>query len=264
MAARKKPMGVSTSPRRKGPARHRKRLACIFAHPDDETFAMGGVLARYAAEGVETTLFCATNGDAGKNSDVPVSSREELGGLRRNELIAAARFLGVRDLELPGYPDGALATVDPDELTGRIVLALRRWRPQVVVTFGPEGAPNDHRDHRAICRAATAAFFLAGVRTAFPEQLDEVMPHRPSRLFYAAWKGYATGKREMLSVPPTAKVDVHQHLKDQMAAFLLHATQRTHLEMFRSIALLRYEYFALAAGEPQPTAMVEDLFDGLR
>jgi LmbE family N-acetylglucosaminyl deacetylase len=52
------------------------RIACVFAHPDDETFCVGGTIAKYAAAGIRIDLFCATNGDAGKNSSVPVSSRE--------------------------------------------------------------------------------------------------------------------------------------------------------------------------------------------
>src|ERR671914_2636657 len=71
-------------------------VAAVFAHPDDETFSIGGTIATYAARGVRWNLFCATDGDAGRTSGVPVASRAELGALRRNELIAAARLLGVR------------------------------------------------------------------------------------------------------------------------------------------------------------------------
>jgi LmbE family N-acetylglucosaminyl deacetylase len=248
-----------------GSRRTARRLACIFAHPDDETFATGGLLAKCTAEGVETALFCATNGDAGRSSDLPISSREELGAVRRNEVISAARFLGVRWMALPGYHDGILASVETDQLVGDIVLALRRWRPQVVVTFGPEGAPTGHRDHRAISRAATAAFFLAGIRTEYPGQLGELSAFRPQRLYYAAWRG-GKGPRDpqLQSVPPTARIDVRSYLREQKAAFLLHATQRVHLTTFERDAFTRYEYFALAAGTPQRTPMVEDLFDGLR
>ena len=72
-----------------------KSIACIFAHPDDETYCVGGILAKCAAAGIKIDLFCATDGDAGKNSGVPVSSRQELAQLRRKETLAAAKILGI-------------------------------------------------------------------------------------------------------------------------------------------------------------------------
>lgn len=243
-----------------------RSLAFVFAHPDDEAFAVGGTIVTYAARGVGCDLFCATNGDAGRSSGVPVSSREELGTLRRNELISAARLLGLRSLEMPGHPDGALAGVDPDLLVGEVVRRLREWRSEVVVTFGPEGGRNAHRDHRAISRAATAAFFLAGLETQFPEQLDAggLRPHSPSRLYYCAWQPPAAGEElRGLSVSPTAGVPVGAEAQAvKRRAFLAHVTQRTLLPRFET-AEGPIEWFALAAGRPQPAAMVEDLFAGL-
>jgi LmbE family N-acetylglucosaminyl deacetylase len=251
--------------RQKRGARAQRRLTCVFAHPDDETFATGGLIAKYAAQGIRVDLFCATPGDAGKTSGIPVASREEVAELRRNELFSAGRFLGINELEQRDYRDGALASADAEQLIGEIVLALRRWRPHVVVTFGPDGAPTGHRDHRAISRAATAAFFLARIRTAYPEQLSEVEAFRPARLFYVAWRGEITSARgTFASVPPTARVDVRSHLREQMGAFLLHVTQRDQMQAFQETALVKQEYFALAAGTPQRRPMIDDLFDGLR
>jgi len=246
-------------------ARTQKRIACIFAHPDDETFATGGLIAKYAAQGVRVDLFCATTGDAGKTSGVPVASREEVGELRRNELLSASRFLGVSDVEIRGYRDGSLSSADADQLIGDVVLAVRRWRPHVVITFGPEGAPTGHRDHSAISRAATAAFFLAGLSTAYPQQLARVDAFQPTRLFYVAWKGeHVTTRGTFASVPPTARIDVRPYLHEQMGAFLLHVTQRDQLEQFKELGHVKQEYFALAAGVPQRRPMIDDLFDGLR
>src|ERR1051325_7222662 len=117
-------------------------LTAIYAHPDDETFSAGGTLAKYAAAGVRCTLLVATDGDAGKTSGPHVSSKEALGELRRAELHKAAGTLGVAKVECLGCPDGALGQVDQDHLIGRIVAHLRMERPDVVITFAPEGAPN--------------------------------------------------------------------------------------------------------------------------
>jgi LmbE family N-acetylglucosaminyl deacetylase len=222
------------------------------------------LIAKYAAAGVRVDLFCATNGDAGKSSGVPVSSREELGLLRRNELISAARFLGVRNMELPGYRDGTLSSMDPELLIRDIVLVLRRWRPEVVITFGPEGAPTGHPDHRAISRAATAAFFLSGLDAEFPEQLRELKLHRAQRLYYAAWRG-RKGPRtpQRTSLPAAARIEVASFMREQMGAFLLHATQRQHMASFVDDAYKKSELFAFAAGVPQRREIVDDLFAGL-
>ena len=240
------------------------RLACVFAHPDDETFSTGGTVAKAAAAGTRIDLFCATDGDAGKSSGIPVSSQAELASVRRSELAAAARILGIASLTTPGHADGMLRDVDADRLVGEIVLFLRQHAPDVMVTFGPEGAPNAHRDHRAISRAATAAFFLSGLATAYPEQLVEVRPHAAARLYYVAWERPAgDAEPRIQSVPPTTCVDVRSHLETKRRAFLAHASQRQHQQRFEELAFKDAEYYALAAGQPQPSSVTEDLFEGL-
>ena len=240
-----------------------RTLAAVFAHPDDETFAMGATLPRYAAAGVALHLLAATDGDGGRASGIAVASREELGRLRRAELHEAARRLGVRTVTSLGHPDGGLPAVDADLLVGEVVRFLRARRPDVVVTFGPEGAPNLHRDHRAISRAATAAFFLAALPTAYPEQLVEgLRPHAASRLFYVAWQPGA-GALAAHSVPVTARLDATPWDDAKRAAFDAHRTQHEFRDRFEEIAMRDDESYALVAGAPQPRAIVEDLFEGL-
>ncbi|MFN2566147.1 MAG: PIG-L deacetylase family protein [Gemmatimonadaceae bacterium] len=240
-----------------------RTAAAIFAHPDDETFSIGGSIAKYAAQGVRWDLFCATDGDAGRSSAVPVASREELGALRRNELIAAARMLGVRgEIVARGYPDGGLTEVDPDQLIGEVVQFLRATRPQVVITFGPEGAPNAHRDHRAISRVATAAYFLAASPTAYPQ--PQRPPHAPARLYYTTWPPPGPDSPHTVhGVPVTARVDVTKELDTKRRAFQVHATQRDLEDRFQRLALTDEEWFALASGRAQPRETIEDLFAGL-
>ena len=239
-------------------------LACVFAHPDDETFSVGGTVAKAAMAGTRIDLFCATDGDAGKTSGIPVSSAAELAAIRRSELAAAARILGITSLTTPGHADGMLRDVDADRLVGEIVLFVRQHRADVIVTFGPEGAPNAHRDHRAISRAATAAFFLSSLATAYPEQLVEVAPHVPRRLYYVAWEPPAAdAEPKVQSVPPTTCVDVRAYLETKRRAFLAHASQRQHQQRFEELAFKDAEYYALAAGQAQPRAVTADLFEGL-
>lgn len=241
-----------------------RRLACVFAHPDDETFSSGGTIAKLAAADVRIDLFCATDGDAGKSSGVPVLSRAELGARRRVELAAAARVLGIASLSTPGHGDGVLREIDPDRLVGEIVFFLRRYRPDVVLTFGPEGAPTQHRDHRAISRTATAAFFLAGLPTEYADQLREVEPYAPARLYYCAWDAPAPGAElKALSLSATCCVDVSAFLGLKREAFLAHATQRQHESRFEELAMKPIERFALAAGTAQLRDVTDDLFDGL-
>ena len=225
-----------------------QRLTAVFAHPDDETYATGGTIARFSSEGVRCSLYCATDGDAGRSSGIPVSSRAELGALRRAELRAACDVLGIASLVSGGHPDGGLHDVNPDVVMGEIVALLRRERPDVVITFGPEGAPTQHRDHRAISRLATAAFLLAGTTTAFPGQLESGLePHRPSQLWYSTWRTPAPGDDPSTEGQPIdLTVDVARWLPTKRAAFEVHRTQHMHRPSFERLALREHEYYFVA------------------
>jgi LmbE family N-acetylglucosaminyl deacetylase len=240
-------------------------LTGIYAHPDDETFSGGGTFARYAAAGVRCTVYCATDGQAGKTSGLPVNSQAELAELRRRELEAAARILGIAGVETPGHSDGALAALSQDDLIGEVVRHIRRERPQVVITFGPEGAPNTHPDHRVISRAATAAFFLAALETAYRDQIEAgLAAHSASRLYYVTWPAPPRGAlHDTHGVPATARIDVRRHREQEWAAFRAHASQQALQQRFEETSATDDELFALAAGTPQPRPVVEDLFEGL-
>ena len=237
-------------------------IGCVFAHPDDETFCVGGIVAKYAAAGHEVHLWCATDGDAGKNAGVPVSSRAKLGALRRRELGQAAQILGIASVESGGYRDGELARADAASLVSDIVGFIRRARPTVILTLGPEGAPTGHPDHSAISRVATAAFFLSGLATSHPQQHLE--PHGAARLFYHAWDFPLAEKRLKLeSVPGTARIDVRDWKERKSAAFAAHATQQGSAGVFFSSAFPDVEVLAFAAGVAQPAAIIDDIFAGL-
>src|SRR5579859_2185785 len=158
------------------------KLMAILAHPDDESLGNGGILTRYAAEGVETYLVTATRGErgwTGAESDYP--GPEALGKRREAELLAAANVLGIRQVEFLNYLDGELHQAPAAEAVARIVLHLRLVRPDVVVTFGSDGAYG-HPDHIAICQFTTAAIVEAASRDA-PCHRD-LPPHCVSKLYY--------------------------------------------------------------------------------
>lgn len=140
------------------------RLLAVLAHPDDESLGLGGVFARYGAEGVETFLVTATRGEGGRfheHRDGPHHpGRARLGEIREAELRAAADALGIREVSILGYPDGALDQVDAREILGTLVGHIRRIRPHVVLTFSPDGSYG-HPDHIAICQFTTAAIVAA-------------------------------------------------------------------------------------------------------
>src|SRR5438045_3015431 len=137
------------------------KLMAVLAHPDDESLGMGGVLARYAEEGVETYIVTATRGQRGRffdNSSRP--DDDEVGRVREGELRGAARELGVHELTLLDYRDGDLDRADPREAIAAIAAHLRRVRPHVVLTFDQFGAYG-HPDHIALSQFATAATVTA-------------------------------------------------------------------------------------------------------
>lgn len=117
------------------------RLMCVLAHPDDESLATGGVLARCAAEGAATYVVTATRGERGRFGDSHTSPGPEVvGRVRHGELLAAAGELGVQEVACLEYPDGALDSIDGCEAVETIASLIRRIRPHVVITFGPAGA----------------------------------------------------------------------------------------------------------------------------
>jgi selenocysteine lyase/cysteine desulfurase/LmbE family N-acetylglucosaminyl deacetylase len=161
------------------------RILGVFAHPDDETFCAAGVLARQAKAGAEVMVVSATHGEAGQIRDSQVATRHTIGPVRESELRLACDRLGVASVDCWDYADGTLADADFDTLVGRVTNVIRTFRPDIVLTFGPDGGYG-HPDHMTISRATTQACARAGDATCYPEQLDdEVTPHRPRTLFHS-------------------------------------------------------------------------------
>ena len=160
------------------------RLMCVMAHPDDESLGVGATLARYRAEGVEIHLVTGTRGERGWFS-VPAENPglEALGRMREAELRAAARVLGLESLAFLDYIDGDLDQADATEAAEKIAHHLRRVKPHVVITFGPDGAYG-HPDHIAISQ-----FTLAGIVQAASAQFVDskgLPAHNVLKLYYMA------------------------------------------------------------------------------
>ena len=161
------------------------KLMAVLAHPDDESLGFGGTLAKYSAEGVETYLVTATRGERGRFfSPDKKPEPAEVGRAREAELRAAASVLGVREVLILGYPDGAVDQIDAATAIAAIVRHIRRVRPHVVVTFGPDGAYG-HPDHIAISQFTAAAIVCAS-DTGYDVSLGAA--HRVAKLYNMAWR----------------------------------------------------------------------------
>ena len=174
------------------------RLLACFAHPDDEAFPVGGALAAHAARGVQIRLITATRGEEGEIRQAGSATRDTLGAVRRVELARAARILELQDHVVLHYRDSGMAGTPPNEhpqafvnavaevVIERLVEEIRRFRPQVVLTFDPAGLYG-HPDHIAIHEYTKEAFQRASDPKAYPQHfINGVTPHRAQRLFYSA------------------------------------------------------------------------------
>jgi LmbE family N-acetylglucosaminyl deacetylase len=163
------------------------RILGVFAHPDDESFCAGGTLAKYVTGGAEVMVVSATRGEAGQIRSAGVATRRTLGQVREQELALACQRLGVQHAVCLDYGDGKLQEADQDVLIGEIVEIIRRFRPDVVITFGPDGGYG-HPDHIVISAATTAACICSGDVSRFPDQLIAgLAPHRPAQLLHSVF-----------------------------------------------------------------------------
>ena len=126
-------------------------FAFIYAHPDDESFGIAGTAMKLAAAGHTTCLLTLTRGDVGNWFERTVGSwtPNDLAVERAKEWKAAVDVIGFRQAALLEWPDGGLSQADVDAVTADVVGFIREMRPEVICTFGPEGAGSEHDDHRA-------------------------------------------------------------------------------------------------------------------
>jgi LmbE family N-acetylglucosaminyl deacetylase len=166
-----------------------KILLFVGAHPDDETFGLGAVLAQYAASGMKVYYLCSTRGEAGTVDPGFLKGYNSIGDLRWNELTKAAKVLGLTDVFYLGYRDSGMAGSEenqhPDamvnapaeEVARRVVAFYRRIKPDVVVTHDPSGGYG-HPDHVATHLGAVGAFYLSGDSSRYPEAGPAFQPKK--------------------------------------------------------------------------------------
>lgn len=233
----------------------------VRAHPDDECFTVGGTLARYSGEGVNTVVLICTGGENGDIVDEELNtpeSKARLGEIRHEELERSCAILGVHHLEMLGYRDSGMAETpendDPrsfnkaelEEAAGRLVRHIRKYRPHVVVTDNEEGSYG-HPDH-IMCNKVTVASVERAADPDFRPDLGDA--YQVPKLYYTAfahfqvlqtwkemrelglempWRNEEDGDAEPTWGLPDdeigAVLDVHEELQKKIDSLLAHRSQ---------------------------------------
>lgn len=242
------------------------KILGITAHPDDEVGAFGGTMLLYHSRGVKTYVICLTPGQAATNRG-EAQSDEELADLRRAEFKASCKILQVTEAQILDYPDGALNSADFYAVVGDLTRRVRRIRPHLILTMGPEGAITGHPDHSMASIFATMAFHWAACKDRYTEQLQEgLQPHQAQKLYYST-APFVLPDRPPVSPPPcTATIDIEPFLENKIKAFQAHTTQAPLMARFGK-AMRRFgnrELFHLAAtNQPSNIEIETDLLTGV-
>jgi LmbE family N-acetylglucosaminyl deacetylase len=238
------------------------KLLCVVAHPDDECFAFGGAISLATRAGVETHVVCFTDGQAASNRG-DAATAEELGAMRRQEFARSCEVLGVDHYELLDYQDAQLEFAQFSQAACKIVQRIREFKPNVVVTFGMDGALNTHPDHTMVSAFTTAAYHWA----ASPKRFPELGPtHHCDRLFVLSASFYLPDRPAPMPIPWTHQLDVRAVMAQRLEAFRQHTSQKPLMEKTKDLfeELGHFEYYTqVAARDPQPAERSTDLFAGL-
>jgi LmbE family N-acetylglucosaminyl deacetylase len=270
----------------------RLTLMAVHAHPDDEASGTGGVLARYAAEGVRTVLVTCTDGRCGDapggvKPGEPGHDPDAVAAARLAELEASAAILGVTDLEVLGYPDSGMAgwstndapgsfwTTPVVDAAGRLAVLMDHYRPDVVVTYDPNGFYG-HPDHIQAHRITMSALEKTG---STAKVYWTTMPHSTMAKFGEMAR---EAGMEMPDEPPsdlpeiglpddqiTTWVDVTAFADRKFAALGAHASQEETMP-FLSMGVERFaqvmgvETFVRVDDGVDAAVRETDLFAGLR
>ncbi len=196
----------------------------IFAHPDDETTSAGGTMAMYASKGTRVQVITATRGELGTlGQDGESFTREELPAVREAELGSVMRHIGAREPVVLDYRDQELDKADVEEVSAQMLAVMRDARPDVVITWGPNGI-SGHVDHVAVHEAAVRAFHRYRATAA-----------NSPRLFYVAIPR-DLAERFGLDVDgpeaePTLTIDIMEVMDVKVSALRLYVSQQDAIEV---------------------------------
>lgn len=243
------------------------RLLCVTAHPDDEAGGFGGTLLHYARMGVETHVICMTAGQAASNRG-GAKSDDELKQLRRKEFAAACKELQIKNGVVLDYPDGKLDQQDFHAVAADMTRRVREIRPQVIMTFGSEGAITAHPDHTMVSIFATSAFHWAGRTNRFVDQLQAgLKPHITQKLYHSSTLFTMEDRQPVSMSPVTTILELGQEGIDaKTRAFQCHVSQSPLFWFFEESVRRRgmQEMFHLAASsKPMKAEMENDMFAGV-
>jgi LmbE family N-acetylglucosaminyl deacetylase len=211
-----------------------RTVLAVFAHPDDESLACGGTLARLADAGARVILLCASRGEAGSISDPALVPDGDLGAVRAHELREAAAVLGVTEVILLDHPDGDLRWEHVPELHDEIVNAIRDYRPDAVITFAEDGL-YWHLDHigvhertytavRSLGADAPPLYYVTIQHGAMREVVKAAHAKGGAPPDSSFW-GIAPDAFGDSANPPTFVVDVRRWVPRKLAALRCHRTQ---------------------------------------
>lgn len=226
-------------------------ILSVWAHPDDETYLAGGIMALAAANHQRVVCVCATEGEHGTD-DPDAWPPARLGQVRRWEAAAAMAVLGVTDHRWLGYADGSLASLHPAGPVGRIEQVLAEVRPDTILTFGPDGA-TFHPDHQTVSDWVGRAWQGAGRpgRLLHAAMTDEHLRRWGDR--YEEWGIYMTADRPV--GVPVDRLALHIPLAGGILDQKVSALCAMHTQTAPAVAALgEADFRALNATESYVTA----------
>ena len=187
--------------------------------------------------------------------------------MRREEFAAACKILNVSRGMVLDYPDGQLHRLDMQRVVSDLILRMREFRPQVLLTFDPAGGVTGHTDHTMASVFATLAFHWAGRSNRFPDQLSgSVTPQRIQKLYHATADFTLPGRQPVTLLPATAVIEVGDYLETKIAAFKRAHQPATAVVAVRRVCAETRRAGAVSPGsfgKAGPPQQENDLFAGV-
>ena len=242
-----------------------KRILVVTAHPDDEVGGFGGTLLKYREQSVETLVVCLTAGEGGTHRG-HASTDAELADIRRGEFAAACNALKISQAWVLDYKDGALDRENCYRVVGDLVRRIRELQPQVVLTFGPEGAVTGHPDHSMASVFTTLAVQWSGRSNRFADQFwNGLEPYRPEKLYYQTTAHLIPERPPISPAPITCEIDVSRYIEQKLHAFRQHCSQEPLFKTFETYARLRMKecFHLVSTDTPRSMEVETDLFHGV-